>query len=144
MHAYQCMWHRPRCTKICSVRKFANAWVRKFYANDNFYDYSTVDETKFRVLQNSPAIQPKAILGKRWAGMNGRRGTKLRKSITSETKFTLVFTTTLNKRCVDVVLPHQFQGWHSVMNWSAKSILHFAFPLKKNKFETDFQTDATT
>ena len=37
---YQCMWHHPRCTKIYSVRKFASARVRNFYAYENFCDYS--------------------------------------------------------------------------------------------------------
>ena len=42
MHAYVCMWHCPRCTKIYSVRKFASASVRNFYAYENFCDYSIV------------------------------------------------------------------------------------------------------
>ena len=32
--------HYPRCTKICSVRKFTNTRVRNFYAYRNFCDYS--------------------------------------------------------------------------------------------------------
>ena len=36
-----CIWHHRRCTKISSVRKFANARVRNFYAYENFCDYST-------------------------------------------------------------------------------------------------------
>ena len=32
MRVYKCMWHRPCCTKMNSVRKFANARARKFYA----------------------------------------------------------------------------------------------------------------
>ena len=36
------MRHRPRCTKIYSIRKLANARVRNFYAYENFCDYSTM------------------------------------------------------------------------------------------------------
>ena len=36
MHIKQCMWHRPRCTKIYSVRKLANARVRNFLCVGKF------------------------------------------------------------------------------------------------------------
>ena len=44
MDAYQRMWHHPRCTKIYSVRKFASARVRNFYAYENFCDYSKSEQ----------------------------------------------------------------------------------------------------
>ena len=46
MHAHVLMYVtvRPSCTNIYSLRKFVNAWVRNFYANENicenFCDYS--------------------------------------------------------------------------------------------------------
>ena len=36
------MRHRPRCTKIYSVRKVTNARARNFYVYENFCDYSMV------------------------------------------------------------------------------------------------------
>ena len=40
MHLYQCIWHRPRCMKIYSVRKDAGARVQNFYTHEHFCDYS--------------------------------------------------------------------------------------------------------
>ena len=51
MHVHQRMWHRPHCTNIYSVRKFANAGVRSFYAYKNFCDHSAVH---FIVVQSWP------------------------------------------------------------------------------------------
>ena len=42
MHVYNCMGHRPCCTKLYSVRKFSNARVRNFYSYENVCDYSTL------------------------------------------------------------------------------------------------------
>ena len=41
-HARVCesLWHRPCCTKICTVQKFASAGVRNFYSHEKFFESS--------------------------------------------------------------------------------------------------------